>query len=91
MCGYFIRIPFHKGGIGDYTTPPMRCPLKKGHYETDVSFSLEQFGNLPIDTSVKYQVRIMLFEMVVGKKNRLISCLDANVRAMESSSRVKSG
>lgn len=91
VCKYFEKLPFHKTGLGDYLTPPMRCPVKKGTYLIDLMVSLEQFGYLPIDTSVKYQVRIMLYEVLKGKKNRMIVCLDANIRAMESSSRGRVG
>lgn len=91
ICGFFERIPFHNNGLGDYITPRMRCPLKKGFYSTDMILSIEQFGSLPIDTSVKYQEKIMLFEVIKEKKDRLIACLDANVRAMVSSSRNKVG
>lgn len=91
ICSYFVRLPFQTIGLGEYITPKMRCPLKKGVYTSNIVLLLEKFGYLPIDTSVKYQVKIMLFEVITGKKNRIIFCLNGNVRAMESSARGKSG
>lgn len=78
-------------GLGDFITPHMRCPMKKGHYEANALISLEQFGKLPLDPSVKYQVRLMLYEMLPGQKKRMIACLDGNIRIMESSMRSRSG
>lgn len=91
VCAFFNQIPFQKGGLGDYTKPPMRCPIKKGRYDFDINWSLEKFGNLPIDASSKYQIKIMLYEMMADERKRMVTCFYGNIRIMESSSRPKAG
>lgn len=91
FCTFFNQLPFQKGGLGDFIRPPVRCPLKRGNYDANVSLSLDQFGKLPLDSSVKYQVKIMMYELVPGQKKRMVFCTESYIPVTSSLSRGKSG
>lgn len=82
-CKYLTKLPFMSFGMGDSFTPAMRCPIRKGIYMANITFNLEMFAAMPIESKFWWKIRLMPYQVVKGKEKKVVVCVEGDVKIQE--------
>lgn len=86
VCKFFKALPFLNAGLGDFFTPKIRCPIRRGEYSLNYTNPMTRFHMLPLAPALR-KLKVVLFETTKSNKQRIVTCLNALIRTQTYSAK----
>lgn len=79
FCKFVKSLPFFNVGLGNFFTPKLKCPIKRGEYHINISSPMTRLGMFPLGTALR-KLKLIVFETTNSNKQRNVVCLSGLIR-----------
>lgn len=86
FCRLIKYTPILGKGLGDYFTPKLACPCKRGIYTANFTAPMSYVAMFPLGTALR-KVQLTIYEVVSLSKKRVLACINGLIRTQPYSTR----